>query len=172
MNGRCALALAALALGCAASPTRGRAPRYCVPTRPVTPTGSGPPPAPPAPPRPAAQAMPAAAESRVTGTTTADETERLDADAPEPPCVSPEGRIRALQGELAQGLAAVVAPTADCRAACRAATGVCAASDELCRLTGDGASPTALDPRCARARDACADASRQRADRCPVCPAE
>lgn len=150
------LALLVVTLGCAASSTR-RPPRYCVePQR-----GQR-----------VLQQVPASRTEVLTSTGMADSA-RDEVDEPaEPPCVSPAPRIAALEGEIAQGLAAVAAPTADCRSACRAAGGVCAARDEICRLTGDVSAAQALDARCTRARAACDDATRQRTERCPVCPVE
>ncbi len=168
MTPRRALVLAVLSLGCAMSPARSRTPRYCVPTRREVPRGGATTPAGPPPPAPVV--LQTETLTRATGTAS-DEAERRHEDI-EPPCMPPDGRIRALEGEVAQGLAAVSAPTADCRSACRATSGVCAASEEICRLTGDGAAPAPLDARCGRAREACSDATRQRADRCPVCPTE
>lgn len=155
------LALLVVTLGCAASPTRGRAPRYCAEPRRD---------------RGALQQVPASRgevlSSTPTTTFSADAVQ-VESDEPaEPQCVSPAPRIAALEGEIAQGLAAVAAPTADCRSACRAAGGVCAARDEICRLTGDESAAQPLDARCTRARVACDDATRQRTERCPVCPVE
>lgn len=155
---RIGLALLVVTLGCAASPTRGRAPRYC------------------AEPRRNAQEVERVPASRsevlTTATSTPDGFDSAAEEPAEPPCVSPAPRIAALEGEIAQGLAAVTAPTADCRSACRAAGGVCAARDEICRLTGDESAAQPLDARCTRARAACDDATRQRTERCPVCPVE
>jgi hypothetical protein len=154
---RVGLALLVETLGCAASPTRGRAPRYCAEPR-----------------RDARelQRVPASRTEVLTSTATADSLQDEVDEPAEPPCVSPAPRIAALEGEIAQGMAAVTAPAADCRSACRAAGGVCAARDEICRLTGDESVAQALDPRCTRARVACDDATRQRTERCPVCPVE
>lgn len=164
MNRRIASLLALVAAGCA-SRSGARGPRYCIESRPSSPA-----------------AVPAGettrAESRAeplreaTVSTSAEGAPRDDADEAEPPCVSPNGRIAALEGEVAQGMAAFSAEPGDCRSACRATAGVCAASAEICRLTGDGDAVAPLDPRCARARAACEDASRQRTERCPVCPTE
>ncbi len=154
---RSLLALLVVTLGCAASPTRGRAPRYC------------------AEPRRAPQVLqqvPASRTEVLTSTGMSDSADSAVDEPAEPPCVSPAPRIAALEGEIAQGLAAVNAPAADCRSACRAAGGVCAARDEICRLTGDASAAEALDARCTRARAACDDATRQRTERCPVCPVE
>ncbi len=154
---RVGLAVLVVTLGCAASPTRGRAPRYC-----AEPRRDG----------RVLQQVPASRTEVLTSTAVAD-SERDEIEEPaEPPCVSPAPRIAALEGEIAQGLAAVTAPAADCRSACRAAGGVCAARDEICRLTGDASAAQALDARCTRAREACDDATRQRTERCPVCPVE
>lgn len=159
MNRRIASLLALVAAGCA-SRSAPRGPTYCVeprrssPNREVT---SG--------------AEVVQQQSATVTTTSVDSTPRDDVE-PEPPCVPPGGRIAALEGEVAQGMAAFAAEAGDCRSACRAASGVCAASAEICRLTGDGEAATPLDPRCVRARAACEDASRQRSERCPVCPSE
>lgn len=155
---RSLLALLVVTLGCAASPTRGRAPRYCVEPR----RGER-----------ELQRVPASRSEVLTSTpSTIDRFDGVADESAEPPCVSPGPRIAVLEGEIAQGLAAVTAPAADCRSACRAAGGVCAARDEICRLTGDASAAQALDARCTRARTACDDATRQRSERCPVCPVE
>lgn len=153
---RVGLALLFVTLGCAASPAR-RAPRYC------------------AEPRGGVRDLQRVPATRVEVLTSAgaaaDARDEVEEPA-EPPCLSPAPRIAALEADIAQGLAAVAAPAADCRSACRAAGGVCAARDEICRLTGDASAAQALDARCTRARAACDDATRQRTERCPVCPAE
>ncbi|MFO0625761.1 MAG: hypothetical protein U0325_09115 [Polyangiales bacterium] len=154
---RVGFALLAVTLGCAASSARRRPPAYCVE------------------PRPGARdvrTIQAAPASRVEVLTSADASDRVADEVEETPCLSPAPRIAALEGEIAQGLAAVAAPSADCRSACRAAGGVCTARDEICRLTGDESAAQPMDARCARARAACDDATRQRTERCPVCPAE
>lgn len=158
MTRRVGLALLVVTLGCAASPVRGRAPRYCAePRREVR----------------EVQSVPVARTEVLTSATATSDSDGAAADEPaEPPCVSPAPRIAALEGEIARGLAAVTAPAADCRSACRAAGGVCAARDEICRLTGDESAAQPLDARCTRARAACDDATRQRTERCPVCPVE
>lgn len=164
MNRRIASLLALVAAGCA-SRSAPRGPRYCIEARPS--------PAATVPARETTSAEPRVEPQGVTVSATSTELgSRDDADEVEPPCVSPSGRIAALEGEVAQGMAAFAAESGDCRSACRAASGVCAASAEICRLTGDGEAVTPLDARCVRARAACEDASRQRTERCPVCPTE
>ncbi|MEZ4392605.1 MAG: hypothetical protein R3A48_16070 [Polyangiales bacterium] len=160
MNRRTASLLALVAVGCAAR-SAPRGPRYCVEPRRAAPGGE------------VTAAVERDEPQRVTVTSESRTLQSIDrSEEDEPPCVSPSGRIAALEGEVAQGMAAFAAESADCRSACRAATGVCAASAEICRLTGDHEAVTPLDPRCARARAACEDASRQRTERCPVCPVE
>lgn len=153
MTSRIRLLLLVALTGCAtrAAP---RAPRYCVDQdRAVTSTPRG-------------------VQESVPQTIATESSDDAAPEREEPPCISPRARIEALQGEVAQGLAAVVAPAADCRTACRAATGVCAAAEEICRLTGDAGAEDPRDARCAQARSSCADARRQRGERCPVCPVE
>lgn len=65
------------------------------------------------------------------------------------------------------GLAATVA---ECRSICMAASDVCTAAREICRLTGDLVAAQARDARCGRARASCIDAGRRRDGACPVCP--
>ncbi|MEZ4406654.1 MAG: hypothetical protein R3A52_09275 [Polyangiales bacterium] len=64
----------------------------------------------------------------------------------------------------------MVTGLSECRTVCGAAESICTAAAEVCRLTGDSPSREARDARCARARVACADASRQRDGACPACP--
>lgn len=68
------------------------------------------------------------------------------------------------EARIADGLTALSTAGGDCARVCAAASGICEAAAEVCRLTGDGAS------RCARARASCDDATRRRSDACPVCP--
>lgn len=157
MSVRRALLVALITLGCASAPPASRPPRYCAPPRRTL--QSAPP-----------QQAPLTQIESVAATSDSAREETPEPEAPS--CVPADGRISALEGELAQGLAAVVAPAADCRAACRATRGVCDASGEICRLTGDEGASAPQDPRCVRARAACEDATRRRTDRCPVCPAE
>ncbi len=94
---------------------------------------------------------------------------------PEPGAEAPrqEGpgeRITAWQAEIERYHAAITAPVSDCRDICGAAGGICQASREICRLTGDAAEARAHDPRCQRSREACTDASRRRDAACAVCP--
>ncbi|MFO0602433.1 MAG: hypothetical protein U0324_04625 [Polyangiales bacterium] len=65
------------------------------------------------------------------------------------------------------GLAATVS---ECRSICMAASDVCTAAREICRLTGDLVAAQARDARCGRARASCIDAGRRRDGACPVCP--
>lgn len=160
MNPRRVALIAVVLSGCASSPARPRAPRYC----------------------PEAVSRPGTLEStvRVQATTSSagaadsdrEETERARDE--EPPCVPrprpAQDAISGLEAQIAQGLAAFAAPEPACRDACRAADGVCAAAREICRLTGDSDADHPIDLRCARAREACADAGRQRDARCPNCP--
>lgn len=168
--------VSAFALGCASSPALRRAPRYC--PEPVdAPVVAAPEVnrAPPAPP-PVPTSRPQRVETLAGSTAASSEDQRgdLDEEEREPPCVPrPRGTrdaIAGLEAQIAQGMAAFAAPEPGCRDICRASEGVCAASREICRLTGDGDDDHPIDLRCARAREACADASRQRDGRCPVCP--
>lgn len=158
MTRRIGLLLAVVALGCASQRGASRGPRYCVERRA---TGD------------AAQPAPPPASAQQVTATSVESTELLGRDEDEAPrCIDPSARITALEGELAQGMAAFADAVSDCRSACRAAAGICAAAAEICRLTGDSEAASALDARCTRARAACDDSTRQRAERCPVCPAE
>jgi hypothetical protein len=84
--------------------------------------------------------------------------------------LSRDDAIAAWAARLAAAEQQFQAASGVCRDVCRASSGICSASRELCALTGDreGAAPT--DPRCARARASCERASRQREGACPVCP--
>lgn len=84
--------------------------------------------------------------------------------------VSAEAQIRRYEAQIAAARATIAADPATCRDVCGATTTLCRAAGELCRLTGDPDDHEARDPRCRRARVACADASRQRDGACPLCP--
>lgn len=163
------VALLSLALlGCASSPAMRRGPRYCpepvaqAPLGRTTTRDAD---------RPAPVSRVQSAEVTVSSTSSG-ESERDEEE--EPPCVPrprpPQDAIGGLEAQIAQGLAAFAAPEPECREICRASDGVCAAAREICRLTGDAEAEHPLDLRCARAREACADAGRQRDGRCPTCP--
>lgn len=162
-------ALLSLALlGCASSHGMRRAPRYCPEPVAQAPAGRSP-----------AQELERqgpVVRTQSVGVTASStgESSRDDEEESEPPCVPrprpPQDAISGLEAQIAQGLAAFAAPEPECRDICRASDGVCAAAREICRLTGDAEAEHPLDLRCARAREACADAGRQRDGRCPTCP--
>jgi hypothetical protein len=75
------------------------------------------------------------------------------------------------EAELDRARDELAATVGQCRVICMAATNVCAATREICRLTGDATAARAHDARCARARERCLDAARRRDGACPACPA-
>lgn len=167
MNPRRAALLSLALLGCASSSGMRRGPRYCPEPAPATARSDA---------RPAPTSRVQGAEVHVTVSAASEsraaDVEEEDADAPCVPRPRPaQDAIGGLEAQIAQGLAAFAAPEPACRDICRASDGVCAAAREICRLTGDADAENPLDLRCARAREACADAGRQRDGRCPNCPA-
>jgi hypothetical protein len=81
-----------------------------------------------------------------------------------------EAAITRWEAQLQRGRDELAATATQCRVICMAASNVCTATREICRLTGDLIAGVARDPRCARARSACVDAGRRRDGACPVCP--
>ena len=81
-----------------------------------------------------------------------------------------EAAITRWEAQLQRGRDELAATATQCRVICMAASNVCTATREICRLTGDLIPAQARDPRCARARSACIDAGRRRDGACPVCP--
>jgi hypothetical protein len=75
-----------------------------------------------------------------------------------------EARIGAQVQRIREEQIRLAANPGVCHDVCFAAGSICLAAQEVCRLTGDD------DPRCGRARQACADAGRQRDGACPACP--
>jgi hypothetical protein len=84
--------------------------------------------------------------------------------------LSRDDAIAAWAARLAAAEQQFQAASGVCRDVCRASSGICSASRELCALTGDREGTAPTDPRCARARASCERASRQREGACPVCP--
>jgi hypothetical protein len=82
-----------------------------------------------------------------------------------------DARVARWEHEIERQRDALGASLAQCREVCIAASNVCTAAYEICRLTGDLANVDARDARCARARGACLDAGRRRDGACPACPA-
>lgn len=83
---------------------------------------------------------------------------------------STDAQISRYEAQIAAARAMIAADPATCRDVCGATSTICRAAGELCRLTGDRPDAMARDPRCRRAREVCADASRQRDGACPLCP--
>jgi hypothetical protein len=88
----------------------------------------------------------------------------------EPDDAGREGSIARWEAELQRGRDELAASVGQCRVICMAATHVCTATREICRITGDLIAAQPRDVRCARARSACIDAGRRRDGACPVCP--
>jgi len=81
-----------------------------------------------------------------------------------------EATIARWEAQLQRGRDELAATATQCRVICMAASNVCTATREICRLTGDLIAGQPRDVRCARARSACVDAGRRRDGACPVCP--
>jgi hypothetical protein len=94
----------------------------------------------------------------------------LDAPPGEDEVVSREAAIARWELDLQRGRDELGASVGQCRVICMAASHVCTATREICRLTGDLIAAQPRDVRCARARSACIDAGRRRDGACPVCP--
>jgi hypothetical protein len=81
-----------------------------------------------------------------------------------------DDRVGAWESEIARQQTVLGSSLSQCRDICAAASNVCTAAVEICRLTGDAARTPVRNPRCIRARDACMGAGRRRDGSCPVCP--
>jgi hypothetical protein len=81
-----------------------------------------------------------------------------------------DDRVGAWESEIVRQQAVLGSSLSQCRDICAAASNVCTAAVEICRLTGDAVRTPVQNPRCVHARDACMSAGRRRDGSCPVCP--